>query len=187
VVTLGADSAYGRALESGYSGTTHPLVLVTTATEPWTEGQLRPLLEAIDRCDHAIGRRPRESNQRVFSWLRRQLWHALFAIPARDVHSPCRLHRRAALEAIPLQSATDFADIELLAKATFLGHLIDDPAIPPLERFAFPRQSRMGDFQSVFRHPRFVRDSSPAEDPEGEQERPDRPEAQDDERSGDVG
>ena len=56
----------------------------------------------------------------------------IFAVPLRDVHSPCRLHRLDKLAAIPLQSASSFLDTEILAKATFLGHLIDEVAIPPL-------------------------------------------------------
>src|SRR5690242_3748672 len=48
----------GAALARGLEGARLPLVLVTTAEEPWTEGHIRPLLEAIDHCDHVIGRRP---------------------------------------------------------------------------------------------------------------------------------
>ena len=47
-------TSFGRGLE----GADLPLVLVTTAEEPWTAGHLDPLLKAIDHCDHVIGRRP---------------------------------------------------------------------------------------------------------------------------------
>ena len=56
----------------------------------------------------------------------------VFAVPLRDVHSPCRLHRLEKLAAIPLQSASSFLDVEILAKATFFGHLIDEVDVPPL-------------------------------------------------------
>ena len=57
-------------------------------------------------------------------------WGSVFAVPVLDVHSPCRLHRREKLAAIPLQSASSFLDVEILAKATFLGHLIDEVDVP---------------------------------------------------------
>ena len=46
------------ALARGLAGAHLPLVLVTTAEEPWTEAHLVPLLKAIDHCDHVVGRRP---------------------------------------------------------------------------------------------------------------------------------
>src|SRR5579864_5232028 len=56
VVAVGSD--WGKALAAGIEGATLPLVLVTTATEPWTDQHLAPLLESIDRCDHVVGQRP---------------------------------------------------------------------------------------------------------------------------------
>jgi hypothetical protein len=46
------------ALSQGLEGARLPLVLVTTAREPWTPAHLEPLLKAIDSCDHVVGRRP---------------------------------------------------------------------------------------------------------------------------------
>ena len=48
------NEALGTALE----GATLPLVLVTTAEEPWSARHLTPLLEAISLCDHVVGSRP---------------------------------------------------------------------------------------------------------------------------------
>ena len=47
-----------------------PLVLVTTAIEPWTTNHLDPLLKAIDQSDHVIGRRPRPARSGGTTWLR---------------------------------------------------------------------------------------------------------------------
>src|SRR5262249_37342309 len=41
----------GTALEQALADATLPLVLVTTAVEPWTAERLDPLLKAIDHCD----------------------------------------------------------------------------------------------------------------------------------------
>ena len=57
-VVVPGDDGLGPALERGLEGATLPLVLVTTAEEPWSKDHLQPLLDAINQCDHAIGCRP---------------------------------------------------------------------------------------------------------------------------------
>src|SRR4051812_16901087 len=42
------------SLETVLISTTAPLVIMTTASQPWTESHLDPLLKAIDQCDHAV-------------------------------------------------------------------------------------------------------------------------------------
>src|SRR5438552_2711190 len=78
-------------------------------------------------------------------------WWLLFAVPILDVHCPCRLHRLEAMAAIPLQSSSGFVDVEILAKATFLDHLIDEVRVPALA--ALPARATWGDFVEVFRRP----------------------------------
>ena len=122
---------------------------------------LDPLLEAIDHCDHVIGRRPAGAWRAVRpagSAACRGGWSS----PCRslDVHSPCRLHRREKLAAIPLQSASSFLDVEILAKATFLGHLIDEVDVPPL-RGRRPRRGWWADLPSCLKRPAFRASASP--------------------------
>ena len=112
-------------------------MLVTTADEPWTKAHLEPLLEAINQCDHVIGCRPTASRGNWAGHPGSLVRRLIFAVPLHDVHSPCRLHRLDKLAVIPLQSASSFLDIEILAKATFLGHLIDEVAVPPLRGHGF--------------------------------------------------
>jgi hypothetical protein len=182
IVSVRDCGGIGPAIEQAAADCDSPLVLVTTASEPWTEAHLRPLLEAIDKCDHVLGRRP---GHRWRQWLATLRWRIVFAVPVRDVHSPCRLHRREALAAIPLQSASSFAEVELLAKATFLGQLIDEVSVPPLA--APPPRIDPADVQRVFRHPCFRRDSAPPKQAQGEEKRDDRPDRQDDQRGRDLG
>jgi hypothetical protein len=184
VVSVRDCGGIGPAIERGADDTDSPLVLVTTAREPWTDAHLKPLLDAIDKCDHVVGRRP---GSRLGRWLATLRWRIVFGVPVLDVFSPCGLHRREALAAIPLQSASSFAEVELLAKATFLGQLIDEVAVPALEAPSVlidPADSRR-----LFRHPCFRRepDSTPAEEAQGEEERHDGPGGQDDQRGGDLG
>ncbi len=130
-------------------------MLVTTAEEPWTAAHLTPLLEAIDHCDHVIGRRPAGSWARFGRWLASLPRRLVFAVPLRDIHSPCRLHRLDKLAAIPLQSSSSFLDLEILAKATFFGHLIDEVDVPPI-RGPIGSRGWWSDCRRLLRDPRFT-------------------------------
>lgn len=179
-----AGRGQNQVLRECLGRTEHPLVLVTSAEEPWTPDHLDPLLKAIDACDHVVGRRRRSVGGRLLRWFARIPWKSLFAVPVFDPHSPCRLHRREKLATIPLQSSTDFLDVEILAKATFFGQLIDEVPVPPLaspELWAF-----WHDFLEVLREPVMVHPSGPAEDPKGDEEGDDRPGGEDGEGRGDV-
>ncbi len=184
VVTVNGDGL-GCSLERGLEGATLPLVLVTTAEEPWTMEHLEPLLDAINQCDHVVGCRQDRARRHwsgVPGLLMRRL---IFAVPLHDVHSPCRLHRLDKLAAIPLQSSSSFVDTEILAKATFLGHLIDEVAIPPLRGRV--RSTRLWtDVNQVLGHPRFVRSSGPAEEPQCQRESDDDPGGEDQHGSADI-
>lgn len=177
---LMADKWFGLPrVDPFHRATERPLVLVTTARQPWTREHLGPLLEAIERCDHVVGRRSASGLARLRRWLAWVGWKLLFAVPTVDVHSPCRIHRREALEAIPIQSRSGFVDVELMAKATFLGHLIDEAPVPPLDGWSLGPIG--ADCAAVLKNPKFVREaeSGPAEPSEGQQEGDDGPGGQD--------
>jgi hypothetical protein len=182
-VVEGREGGKAAMLELAHREDGPPLVLVTRASKPWTDAHLAPLLKAIDHCDHVVGRRPLGTLAALLRWVAGASWRWVLAVPVYDVYSPCRLHRSEKLKAIPLQSDSDFADVELLAKATFLGHLIDEVKVPPL---AAPRPRRAwADVFGVLVRPRFVETpeepepSGPAEQAEGEQEGDDRPGGED--------
>lgn len=183
VVPVDRQTGWGPALESAIRTVSAPLVLVTTAAQPWTDAHLTPMLKAIDAADHVLGLRSRTRPGRLARWLGRLPWRLLFHIPLTDLHSPCRIHRREAIAAIPLQSRSAFAHVELLAKATFLGHLVDEVAVPGLP--ATSSRSAIADLRDVFRKPVFVRPapSTPAEEAQGEEEGDDRPGREDHQRT----
>jgi hypothetical protein len=175
----------GVAFELALRGACLPLVLVTTATEPWTAGHLEPLLQAIDKCDHVIGcRHPnvRGGASDIFAGLARRL---MFGVSFRDIHSPCRLHRLDKIASIPLQSRSSFLDTEIFAKATFLAHVMDEVAVPPL-RGQTVAAGWWADCHQILREPRFKRLSGPAEETQCEEEGADRPGCQDQERRRDI-
>lgn len=175
------------ALDAGRDGASFPIVLVADGESPWTDAHLDPLLDAIDQCDHVVGRRRAGWVGSAGRWFAGVVWRWVFAVPVADVHSPYRLHRLDKLAAMPLQSASAFVNVELLAKATFLGHLIDEVDVPETDRPRARPRVNWGDVARVFRRPTFVRrlPSGPSEDPQRQDERDDGPGGENGERRGD--
>jgi hypothetical protein len=161
------ETGLGRSIERGLESASLPLVLITTATEPWTPAHVDPLIAAIDLCDHVIGKRPAAGWAGACRWLFSLPRRLVFALPLLDIHSPCRLHRLEKLREFPLQSASFFVDTEILAKATYLGHVIDEVSVPPLAQLRGGR-GWWRDCNEILSHPRFRRvlESGPTEDPQ---------------------
>jgi hypothetical protein len=181
----GPGTELGPALAHALEDATLPLVLVTGAREPWTNAHLEPLLQAIDFCDHVIGRRPASFWNTWTNHLAALPRRLLFALPLLDVHSPCQLHRLEKLREIRFQSVSSFLDIEILAKGTFLGHLIDEVEVPALvgwTKFA----GWWSDFYRVLRHPQFDSSSRPTEEAQRQREGDDGPSHQDDHRAAHI-
>jgi hypothetical protein len=183
------DRGLGRALESALAASSLPLVLITSAVEPWTAAHLAPLHDAIERADHVIGRRPASGWQAARLRLDTFIRTLVFAVPIRDIHSPCRLHRREAIAAIPLQSESRFVEVEILAKANFLTQLLSEVDVPALAFGEDPRRHGLYriDRRDILWKPRLAREpvSGPAEDAKREEEGADRPGPQDEESRGD--
>lgn len=142
------------AIRDGLAATSHPIVLVTHASAPWTPAHLEPALAAIDESDHVWGVRDAGFVERLERRLRRLPWRVLFAIPTLDPATPCRLHRREALEALALQSESGFLFVEIPAKATYLVHALTEVPVPPLDAPAIP--SKSSDFRRLWREPVFA-------------------------------
>ena len=127
-----------EAMRQGHENAVHPLVLITTAIQPWTTEHLDPMLKAIDVCDHVFGDRRSPLLTRLRNWIARTPWKLLFSIPGLDVDTPCRLHRLAAIRSIPLQSRSRFVNVELLVKATYLTQVVGNVRVPDLKAAAIP-------------------------------------------------
>lgn len=156
VVVDRADPRLGDRLVEALAALDQPIVAIVSAAEPPSPAHLKPLLKAINQSDHAVGKRPAGPLAEVLRRLARIPRRLVFAAPILDVNSPCRLHRLEKLRAIPLQSGSSFVNTETLAKATFLGHLLDEVAIPPLKGRAW-RKGWLRDLRTVFSHPTFRR------------------------------
>ena len=172
------EDGLGAAVARGLEGGTFPLLLMTREGAIWNGSHIDALLDAIDHCDHVFGKRTKGRLGGVVRWVVGLPWRWVFAVPVVDVHSPYRLHRRERLNAIPLQSRSDFLNLEVVVKATFLGHLIDEVDVNESKDHSPTMDWR--DVALVFKHPTFVRPfatsesesevSSPSEETEGQHE-----------------
>jgi glycosyltransferase involved in cell wall biosynthesis len=181
----------GAALRTGLAAARFPLLLTCTCDGQFQPEDLQRLLADIDKVHLVAGyrvSRPVPLSLRVLGWLYRLFlrvalahpveplpgwlgWHAwrahvrarvLFGLRVRDVYCPFRLYRREVFERIPIQSDGPFAQVEVLAKANFLGRVMTEtpvrhqppPAETPAEAAAARRQER-ADFWRVFGHPEF--------------------------------
>ena len=175
----------GRALQE----ISQPIVAVSSATAPPAEAHWSPLLKGLDQADHVVGGRPAGPATALARFVAKVVRRVVFGVPVADVHSPLRLHRAEKLRDIPLQSGSSFVDVEILAKATFLGHVLDEPTVPALAGVTW-RRGAMRDLNLVFKKPTFRRPpeyaSGPLEHPEGEPERPDGPGGEDRQGPGDL-
>jgi glycosyltransferase involved in cell wall biosynthesis len=144
----------GAALRTGIEAARHPLLFYTVCDRQYRPEDLKLLLAIIDRVDLVTGcraGRPRPgwacrlgSVYRLFvrvlfgirlqpapcwlgrsGWLRRSVARWLFGVRVCDPECAFRLFRRSIFQRIPIQTEGDFAQIEILAKANFLGCLMD--------------------------------------------------------------
>lgn len=120
-------AGHGAALRTGLAAAQHPLLFTFPATGEYEAGDLPKLLESIDRADVICGMR------RGLGWVARQraslVPYLLFGLWFRDVTCPVRLYRRSIFPRIPVQSRSGFSEVEILAKANFLGCIFDEVEI----------------------------------------------------------
>ena len=136
-------------------GSAQPLVLVTAPLETLSPEHVEPLLKAIDLCDHAIGRRPASTGKKILRWMGSLPRRLVFAVPVLDVDSPLLApSRREAAGLSRLQSASSFLNLEILAKATFLGHLLSEVDVPPVRGWT-SRRGWWTDLVTILKSPEF--------------------------------
>jgi glycosyltransferase involved in cell wall biosynthesis len=192
----------GAALRTGLAAARHPLLLTATCDRQYQPDDLTRLLADIDRVHVAAGHgvwqpvplplRCLGFLYRLFirvalahvveplpGWLGWSGWAAhvrarlCFGLRVHDVYCRFRLYRREVFDRIPIQSDGPFAQVEVLAKANFLGCMMTEtpvryqppPAPPPAEAGAARRQTR-ADFRRVFSHPDFGPVTLPPKAPE---------------------
>jgi glycosyltransferase involved in cell wall biosynthesis len=148
---------YGASLRTGIAGSQHPLVLTVPADGTFRGVNLKLFLDEIDRADVVAGVR------RGRSWLRRQredFWPwCFFGLRTTDPRCGLRLYRKSLFERFPIQSVSTFADVEILAKASFVGCLLSEvevdgqPPTSPGPETA--ERSPTSDFWRVLSYPVF--------------------------------
>jgi glycosyltransferase involved in cell wall biosynthesis len=139
----------GACLRSAMLFAQHPLVATVSCDYPYQPGDLKKLLDAIDRADLVSGCRtepipsgllrlgriyrtavrilfgiplePRPGWRGWSAWRRAVCDRWVYGVRLWDAGSAFKLFRKSVIERIPIQSDGDFVHVELMAKANFLG------------------------------------------------------------------
>jgi hypothetical protein len=148
-------TSYGRALAAGIAASRFPLLFTLAADGGYQSTFLNHLLTLIDQVDLVAGYR------RGRPWLgrlkNRVLAYLAFGLSLRDPGCSVRLYRKSIFERLPIQSETRFAEVEIVAKANFLGHLIMEAELPwPAAEEPSPGPSLAADARRVFFRPQFL-------------------------------
>ena len=168
VVRHDRPEGFGSALRRGFMLAKYPLVLQVDDGHD-DIGDIDRLLEGIDHVDVVCGvrRRVPQGWSRLSYWLYRRCGQLIFGVRVRDVDCGFRLFRRAALRRIPIQSISRFANVEILAKATFMNMLIGEAPLADVPTPANPSsgfEDTTGDLCKdavrLFRRPQFRTSSS---------------------------
>jgi glycosyltransferase involved in cell wall biosynthesis len=149
---------FGAALRSALAKAQYPLLAYTTCDKQYDPADFKRLLELIDKVDLVTGLRqwlPVPRGLRALGRIYRILIRVLFGIPldplrcwlgdrgqikrwcarwffgvrVHDAECAFRLFRRSIFERIPIQSNGPFVQVEILAKANFLGCLMAEEAV----------------------------------------------------------
>ena len=154
-----APAGVGAALRTGLAAAQYPLVCCCAGDPAYQPADLKELLGHIDACHVVAGFRVEQGNRpHRPPWWYRWLARWVFGVRVRDVGCAFRLFRREVFARIPVQSHGPFALAEVLAKANFLGCVLDEVAVSyrPQGGEAPPRVGEiLRDARRVFNRPDF--------------------------------
>lgn len=179
----------GAALRIGLEAARMPLVATALCSPEYDPADLKRFLAEIDKVHLLSGFRAGRkmpwylwllggvwrtlirvafsySHSRQPGWLGWRNWFSgrlariFFGVRLRDVHCPFRLFRREILARAPLQSRSEFALVEFLAKVNFAGCFMGEDitlsVAPDVGEFPpQPLGRRFRDAYRVFTHPDF--------------------------------
>ncbi len=174
----------GAALRTGLAAAGHPLLVTAIANKQFQPAELKRLLEVIDQVDLVTGYRvgfpvpwwlsavhglyrlalrlgfgiPLDPLPSWLGWqaqLRHSLCKWLFGVRLHDPECVFRLFRRQLFQRLPIQSDGGFAQVEVLAKANFLGCWMAEVPVTYLPAQYQPETWKRAEVLALFRHPDF--------------------------------
>jgi glycosyltransferase involved in cell wall biosynthesis len=184
---------FGAALRSGIAIAKYPLLAYCTCDDQYQPADLKRFLEQIDKVDLVTSYRLWLPVPRLLRWLGRlwrtvvrvlfgisleplpcwlgdrgqqKRWFArwIFGVRVHDVESAFRVFRRSVFDRLPIQSNGPFAQVEILAKANFLGCWMAEvpvtyrpPANPSLHGSLNPNETYLAEAYRLFGEPAFNR------------------------------
>jgi glycosyltransferase involved in cell wall biosynthesis len=132
---------YGAALRSGFAAARHPLVAFVDGDNQFDLGEIRTLLDVIDKYDLVAGYRVTRRDppiRRLNAFLYNRVARTLFDIPLRDVNCGFKIYRRELVQRLLPQLASTGAliNVEMLARARQLGARVKEIGVQHYPRVA---------------------------------------------------
>src|SRR5262249_27245065 len=119
-----ARRGFGACLRTGLQNSRHPLLVYSVCDNQYQPSDLKRCLKWIDKVDLVAGCRTVRGAMVSLSWpelWRRWLIRRAFGLHLRDIDCLFLVARRCIFGRISIQSDSLFAQVEILAKANFLG------------------------------------------------------------------
>jgi glycosyltransferase involved in cell wall biosynthesis len=147
----------GASLRISLAAANYPLLFYADGSRCYQPADLNLLLEAIDKVDIVSGYRVWHKGSRSQALTSRWLARLFFGVRLRDPDCSFKLFRRSIFARIPIQSDGPFVHAEILAKANFLGCLMNEVPVTFREdqKTAVLPRTRWADARRVFFHPDF--------------------------------
>lgn len=152
-------AGFGAALRTGLAAAQHPLVCYAACDPAYQPADVKLLLDHIDACHIVSGARAAAGSHPP--WWYRWLARWVFGVRVRDVNCAFKLCRRDVFSRIPLQSTGPFVHVEILAKANFLGCVLDEAGVSYRPQSGARTEARLTlgqiarDARRVFNNPDF--------------------------------
>lgn len=130
VATHARNRGLGGTLRTGFATATKEWILYTDCDLPWDLDETGRLFRAAEITGSDFVSAYRHDRTRegpirtVYSFLYNGLVKTLFGVGLRDVNFACKLFRRKLLDGMALGAEGSFIDVELLARCTARGALI---------------------------------------------------------------
>lgn len=116
----------GPSLMAAIRQTRFPILLMVDGAFSIDGAEFQQLLDRLEYCDIVVGRRTKRWSWASFAWPIDRLLRAVLGIPFTDPFCPIKIARREAVSEIHLDRDGALADLELLAKGTYLVRLVDE-------------------------------------------------------------
>jgi len=123
---LSSQPISGSSLMAAIRQTRFPILLMVDEAVSVDRSEFEMLLERLELCDIVVGRRKKRWSWTSLAWPVDRMVRSVLGVPFTDPFCPIKIARREAVCEIHLDRDGKLADLEMLAKGTYLVRLVDE-------------------------------------------------------------